>query len=249
MGLIIFDGDDTLWDTSSIFYNAQLGALENINKLVGEFDPVEEFNTLRKFDDLLIQVNDKPEYDFTMLFLSLIKYYREKKEPESIISDSVKIMKNKRRHSDLIKAININKKFIVDLNKKPSLYQNSISTLKKSREKGHIIILISEGNPSRIRKILDHYKLEDLFDHIHMFRKNPESYIEIVSRYISKYSLKDNEIFVVGDLLDRDVYYGNMIPATTFYKPGGYKPNQKPKNNLEKPDYKIKDISEILSII
>lgn len=249
MSLIIFDGDDTLWDTSSIFVTAQLLALEKISKLCGNIDPNEEYKTLRMFDDRLIQLNNKSEYDFTMLFLSLIKHYKENKDINSTIKKSIKIIKSTEPNMDKEESGKINNDFLINLKIIPRLYPDTIYTLEKTIEKGFINILISEGGEERIKQVLNYYNLWDFFNNAYMFRKNPESYKKIVSDLINLYSIKNNEIIVVGDLLDRDIYYGNMVNATTIHKPGGYKPNQKPKNKFEFPDYTIKNISDLLSII
>jgi len=249
MSLIIFDGDDTLWDTSSIFHNAQLQALEKINKLCGNIDPNKEFKILRTFDDRLIKLNNKSEYDFTALFLSLIKYYNEKTDIDSTIKNSIKILKNTDHDMDKEDAVKINKAFLLYLKKIPTLYSDTIYTLKMTKEKGFINILMSEGGEERIKQVLDHHALWDYFNNAYMFRKNPTSYKEIVSDLVKLHSVKNTEIIVVGDLLDRDIYFGNIVNATTIHKPGGYKPNQKPQNNDEFPDYTIKKLSDILSII
>ena len=108
---------------------------------------------------------------------------------------------------------------------------------------------MSEGGEGSIKQVLDYYRLWDYFSSSYMFRKNPETYKKIVSDLLQLHSLKDNEIIVVGDLLDRDIYYGNIVNATTIHKPGGYKQNQIPQNKYEIPDYTINKISDLFSII
>ncbi|MGA2784694.1 MAG: HAD hydrolase-like protein [Candidatus Bathyarchaeia archaeon] len=63
-------------------------------------------------------------------------------------------------------------------------------------------------------------------------------------------SRRSSAIFVVvGDLLDRDIRIGNRIGAITVLRLGGYKPNQNPSDKMEKPDYVISEIPELLRIV
>jgi len=249
MRLLIYDGDDTLWGTSDIFYYAQIQALTEINEIVKNIVPENEFRTLQKFDDRLIQLNKKPEYDFTQLFISLLLHYENRDPINQAISKSRDLLK--RDTVDLTKdrAAKINDNFVKNLLKIPDLYSGTINTLKTSKEWGYYIILISEGNEKRINKILTHYDLEDYFEKIYLFRKDTQKYLDIIDELAFQNTEEQMKIVVIGDLLDRDIFFGNQIGATTIYKPGGYKPNQKPQNEHEKPDYTINQISDCIPIL
>ena len=108
---------------------------------------------------------------------------------------------------------------------------------------------MSEGKEERINKILDYYHLRGYFKHTYMFRKDSVLFRQIILELVNTFSITTDEIIVVGDLLDRDIYHGNLVSATTIHKPGGYKPNQEPQNEYEIPNYVISKISDLISII
>lgn len=252
MCIIIFDGDNTLWDTNAIFTDAQLAVLEELRNSGLDIDPKEEFNNLRLFDDMLIKKYQKYEYNFKVLSFALYLYYKNKSSKEEAIQIAYDIFKEGKKEDDLDVAEKCYEAFKNKLIQIPSLFPNVKKTLKYLKDIKCFLILLSEGKKERLLKIIDYHDLEQFFDHVSTERKSIEIFNKLISKYseMLKYSRNcPRKVIVVGDMLEREILIGNIIGAITIYKPGGYKPNQKPKNKMETPNYKIIEISEIIDLI
>lgn len=248
MSIIIFDGDNTLWDTNKIFTNAQLAILKKLTEYSIDIDPVEEFSTLREFDDMLIKKNNTYEYDFRSLPHALYNHYKNGMDKKEAIDSSYKLFKDN-KHDDVVEiAEKCYGVFKNEMKKTPKLFYNIHSTLTELKNKGHILILSSEGKNERIMRILKEHKLDDIFYQISTDKKSKEIFDALIKK-TTKISKNKDQVVVVGDMLKREIFIGNSSGATTIFKPGGYKPNQKPNNYLEKPDYTIQCFHELLTII
>ncbi|MHA1409300.1 MAG: HAD family hydrolase [Candidatus Odinarchaeia archaeon] len=243
MSVIIFDGDNTLWGTNKVFTDAQVGSLKDIKELGFDINPFYEFKKLREIDDEFIKIYKKHEYDFTLLFLSLIIHYKDEQLIKKAIKKSIELYNADNKNKDLLNAKKIAYKFVKNVNKLPVLYDGTLETLEYMKKIKFKNIFLSEGNQDRINKIFNKYDLIKYFDEIYFIKKNPEFYYNIKNKY------QDYKIFTVGDLLDRDVYYGNLIGAISIYFNSDYKPNQNPSNKYESPNYEIQKINEIIPII
>lgn len=252
--ILIVDGDNTLWDTNAIFETAQLNMLRCLDKEVSNIDPKTEFLKLREFDDILVKHYKKHEYNFSVLALALYLFFKGAKRDEAI-SRACKVFENKLNVGEIEIAIKCSNIFKNDLKKFPPLFKNVKETLNVLKEYGCILILSSEGNKERVREIIKYYSFEEYFDYIVNERKSFEQFKEAKnigikmwgSRYLGNETIP--KIIVIGDLLDRDIRFGNQIGAITIYKPGGYKGHQISRDKDEIPNYEIKNIGEVIDIL
>jgi len=252
--ILIIDGDNTLWDTNAVFKNAQLNMLNCLRKEIPKIDPETEFFRLRDFDDILIKHYNKHEYDFSVLALSLYLYYKGSEKHEAI-QKAFETFEKKLHVEGMDFTMKCGNKFKEDLRKVPPLFKGAEETLEILKKHACVIILSSEGDKNRVRKIIQYYSMERYFDHILNGRKSVEQFKEakkIGIKIWRENHPEDREIpktIVIGDLLDRDILFGNQIDAVTVYKPSGYKGHEIPKNENEKPNYEINEIDEIIGIL
>ena len=249
MCIIIFDGDNTLWDTNAVFTEAQLAILEELRRFGVNIVPKDEFDKLRLIDDMLIKKYQKHEYNFRVLCFALYLHYKNKLSEEEAMQMAYDIFEKNMKYEGLDIADKCYDVFNKKLKQIPSLFDNVKKTLKYLKAVKCVLILSSEGKKYRIMKILDEYDLKQFFVHISTEEKSIETFKKIISK-ISKYQETcSKKVFVVGDILEREIFMGNKIGAITIYKPSYYKPNQKPKNKMEIPNYKIKEIGDIKNIV
>jgi len=250
--IIIFDGDNTLWDANAVFTEAQLAILEELRNYGLDIDPKKEFSNLRLFDNMLIKKYQKYEYNFRVLPFALYLYYKNKSSEKKAIQMAYDIFEEGRKEDGLDVADKCYESFKNKLTQTPSLFPNVIKTLKYLKDLNCFFILSSEGKKERVMKIIKHYNLEQFFNYISTEKKSIQTFQKLISKgsEMLTYSMTcSRKVIVVGDMLEREILFGNIIGAITIYKPGGYKPNQKPKNKMEIPDYEIKEISEINDLI
>ncbi len=73
-----------------------------------------------------------------------------------------------------------------------------------------------------------------------------------IDAFIKAFSVLRGEeltLYVVGDLLERDVKPGNLIGAVTIYKPGPYKGVELPGDKDETPSVIAKSMNEVVRAI
>src|SRR5690349_5120340 len=73
--VLVFDADNTLWDTDSVFRAAQLAVLSTLAEAGIISDPYSQLGTLRTVDQELIRQLGRAEYDFSLLPTALIAFY------------------------------------------------------------------------------------------------------------------------------------------------------------------------------
>jgi len=249
MCIVIFDGDNTLWNTNAVFTEAQLGILEELRSFGFNIVPKDEFDKLRLIDDMLIKKYKKHEYNFRVLCFALYLVYKNKLSEEEAMQMAYDIFDKNIKYEDLDLAEKCYDVFKNKLKQIPSLFNNVKKTLKYLNDLKCVLILSSEGKKDRIMKILDEYDMEQFFVHVSTEEKSIETFKKIISKMSKYQGTCSKKVFVVGDILEREIFIGNKIGAITIYKPSYYKPNQKPKNKMEIPHYKIKELSEIKNII
>jgi FMN phosphatase YigB (HAD superfamily) len=54
---------------------------------------------------------------------------------------------------------------------------------------------------------------------------------------------------MIGDSLHRDIKPGNLTGFITVYKPSPYKGDEKPKDPKEEPNYRIRDLGDLIPIL
>src|SRR5207253_5507680 len=73
--VVVFDADNTLWDTDSVFRSAQLALLQRFADAGLIHDVETELQTLRRLDAELGEQYGRAEYDFRVLIAALAKLY------------------------------------------------------------------------------------------------------------------------------------------------------------------------------
>src|SRR2546428_7148563 len=74
--VVIFDGDNTLWDTNMVFTRAQKSILNGLAKCGYPTDPDRDFALLRRIDDSLVRACGKHEYDPSLLAYNLLQHFK-----------------------------------------------------------------------------------------------------------------------------------------------------------------------------
>jgi len=251
--IILLDGDNTLWDTNEIFTKAQLKLLEGLENRNLDIDPEIEFKTLRNFDDVLIKKFKTPEYDFRVLALALYLFYNHWNKDDAI-DEAIRVLKNDKKIRGKRIADKCYEAFKKEMKEHPPLFEGAKDALSILKKWNGALILLSEGNAGRIERIVNHHKIGKYFDLIFSGEKSLKKFNEAVKEGRKILRRKDPktskfDVIVIGDLLDKDILFGNRIGAITIHKPGGYKPHQKPTNKMEVPKYTAKDFSEIINIL
>ena len=131
--VLIFDADNTIWDTDAVFRKAQLALLKVFAKANLIARPNLELKVLRDLDMALAKRLGHAEYDFKLLAAALAYYYSQK----STILDAVDVACV---HPDLISNLELTeiieeayKVFQKELKRVPPFYPETIPVLSAIR--------------------------------------------------------------------------------------------------------------------
>ncbi len=113
---------------------------------------------------------------------------------------------------------------------------------------GFLKILVSRGGPSIQNKKVEVLGIGKYFDEIIVCATHEEKkgLFETIAR---KYKAKKWDVFIVGDRIDTEIRYGNMLGFTTILlKHGKYK-DLKPKDEFEIPTFTITNLKPVVDIV
>lgn len=103
-------------------------------------------------------------------------------------------------------------------------------------------ILLSCGKPETQNKKIDVLKIRSYFAEIHITSTQEEK--KTILEQIAK-RIGTKNILVVGDRIDSEIRFGNMLGITTVRLLHGKYKDLKPKDDFEIPSFTIKKLSEV----
>lgn len=254
--ILVFDADNTLWDTDSIFRLAQLSLLEKLAKYNLVTEPESRLDILRKLDRKLFNEMGRFEYNFKVLALALIYYCYHSFSVDNSVYQAIADIKED-KNSEFNAAINdAYNAFQEGLKKIPKLYPDTEDTLQsfsplRSKKNVLVTILLSEGEPRRLKRILKDQKIcSNLFDEIVVKKEKNREIFENAKRmglkyFTNKREMENTLLIAVGDSLKRDIKFGNQAGFITVYKPSPFMGKEEPCELDEKPCYTIQTLKEL----
>ena len=253
--LLIFDADNTLWDTNAVFREAQLALLRPFAEHVPNLSPEEEFVTLREIDRLLFQRLGKFEYDFRILATAIAHFHLQGLSVEDAVCGAMEGTDGALSPSDIALVDQAHQDYSVALQVIPPLLPDTRHVLQTLREKrslqdGLALTLFSEGDPDRLERILMAHGFAgtNVFDATHIGPKSKESFTrfqEIGQGFLNLTNGSSSQTVVIGDSLKREIKCGNQIGATTVYIPAGFMGAELPTVDDEKPAYTLSRLGEL----
>lgn len=226
-----------------------------IEVIKGSTPSDDDLKILRNMDSILIKKKKKHLYPFKILALSLWFYFHEKLPVKESVQRSEDIYAGKSKNltkkmkNDLIlaeKAAEMHDEILQ--NTPATLFDNVKDVLQTLKNREVKMVLLTEGNKLMQEQTLETHDLQKFFDDIVVCtEKNEHCFLEIKNNW-KKINGYNTTIYVVGDGIERDIEPGNRIGAITIWKPGNFNPGT-PGEGLKKPDFVVKDIRNVLSIV
>jgi FMN phosphatase YigB (HAD superfamily) len=129
------------------------------------------------------------------------------------------------------------------------IFPGTIKLLKTLKNKKITLILISTGNKVIQKKKIKLLKIEHFFDDM-LFCKQPNKKIDLFKKILKKYPIRNKRnIFVIGDRIDREIMFGNILGCTTVRLFRGKWKKLKPENLYQIPMFTIKSIKEFTNFL
>jgi uncharacterized cofD-like protein len=222
---VFFDLDDTLFDCSG-------SLIENARK-----------RAARAMVEAGLPVSDKRAYEMQ------ISFYKKFGPMENIFDrmcESLGCTKDERRK--IVKAGY--RAYNSDQVENIKLFKDAISTLRKLGKKGIKLVLITSGIYERQLKKIKVLGLENEFDlvFVHDIEKDPSKYNKFV-RAMKTLGLRPRNIIAIGDKVSSEIRMANRLGMISVRILKGRFSGIKPRNDLEVPDYVVRNLAGLFPLI
>ena len=109
-------------------------------------------------------------------------------------------------------------------------------------------ILVSRGDKKTQQEKIKLLGIKRYFSEVFLCSL-PEEKKEFFSAILKKYNTAANDVWVVGDRIDVEIRYGNMLGMHTVHFHHGKHKDLKPQDSFDKPMHTIKKLSELCRLI
>lgn len=126
---------------------------------------------------------------------------------------------------------------------KREFVEDAIEVLKILRRTNKIVLYTSREGDKNRENILINNGIYDYFDEVYLVESKKAEDLE---RIALELKFDKNEVLVVGDRVQGEIFLGNKVKfKTVWFKNGKYE-NVHPENKNEKPNYLIYGLKELL---
>lgn len=257
--VLIFDADNTLWDTNAVFHAAHvamLGVFEEAQLLSNARDQVVH---LRAIDRALMKHYDRHEYDFKTLVAAVAHHFAR-----GLSIDDAATYAALHGEADFDVNMRVLMQNAYDLHigtlaELPPLFPGVMEILShfettRARPPHVAIVMFSEGHPERLKQTIAGHALGQVsyFNEIVMEKKDVQSFKRVGAlgcRCLPDAARRDVTTVVIGDSMQRDIRYANEAGFTTVYIPSPFQGVEIPQCDIEQPDFQIESLLELPSVM
>jgi putative hydrolase of the HAD superfamily len=256
--VIIFDADNTLWDTNAVFVAAQTALLRTLQREGLLDDPAHQLPALRRLDNALVTRLGSAEYDFRTLTMAMALKFRHGVAEDEAIE---RVIAGEERNGS-VRAIaeRAHAALIAGLEKLPVLLPYAAETLAVIRRaRGPdcrlVTLVFSEGHEPRLRRAIEAHTtaLDGLVDDYVIAPKSAQSFAATRDRGLRLLGeVRDPKSILsvmVGDSLKRDIKFANQAGFVTVYVPAAYKGHETPSEPDEQPYATIADLRQLPAVL
>jgi len=234
--LLFSDADNTLWDTNSVYAQAQLRLLEDVESYVGkQFQSKDRLGFVRAIDQTIAGKHPSGlRYPAILLTAALIREaIGEHPDGFGAISREDEHYEVARQfEQDLVARVRGNI---------PELREGVAEALHELSATGTRIVVFTEGDEARCRSLLQHHRIAEFISDLKSARKSVDEYLKMGSNSYES-------IFMVGDQLDVDIAFAKSAGFTTIYFPSGFAPEWT-EGLANEADFTIKTYRQIPSLL
>ena len=255
---ILFDADNTLWDTNAVFIDAQLAMLRVLSEGGVLDDPERALPTLRAIDMALVEHVGRFEYDVHQLAQAVIVHFETDLQGDALMEALSRSSSPTPGRDALARAAG--RVYLDGLQRVPPVLPDTIEILRllhAARQLGAPLVtaVLSEGDPERLERVFNAYHVDigALFDEIivgHKSRLAFERARTALVELLPPAADQSETLFViVGDALTRDIKFGKQAGFVTVYIPSSFKGVEEPRAEDEVADFTIERMGELPPIL
>lgn len=109
-------------------------------------------------------------------------------------------------------------------------------------------ILVTQGERATQEKKIDTLKIQRYFAEMYVCQNKVDK-LDCFKKILEKYKINNpKKVFVIGDRIDSEIKYGNILGMTTVYLNRGKYAALKPKDEKEIPNFKIQSLEELITL-
>jgi putative hydrolase of the HAD superfamily len=241
---IFVDADNTLWDTDSVFANAQLELLGNVERASGRQAAAEDrLAFIRSVDQALAE-----------------RHHAGLRYPPHLLARGIELVLEHGHAADDAARLawrgrpdyaldqddveRIEATYFQDIAKQPALRAGVADGLKKLHAAGHTLLVVSEGRKAKIETIAEQLGVLKCFDRVIEGIKSAVLY-----RRILRLAGMPKRAFMIGDQLDRDIIPAKAAGLETIYFPGGFRPRWSLNTSDTQADHVIETFASVPDIV
>ena len=240
--LLVTDADNTLWDTNSIYAEAQLCLLAGIEEVVGQACQTKERLAFVRQLDQGLALKHELHLRYPIAHLAsaveraLLGYPTEQAIETALrLEDASSVAQRFDRHLDRFEER--------VRNCTPPLRQGVTNFFRQFDTSTLVLIVATETDSRRCTSVLQHHGLTRYVQDVVSGMKTPMFYGDLSARYPATIR------FSVGDQLDRDIAPAKQAKFTTVYFPSEFIPLWSPTVKSVSPDYEFSSFVDLGSII
>jgi len=215
--VVLTDADNTLWDTDSVFSDAQLRLLSSVEKMTAEpYTKDDRLEFVRRYDQALAAIHHAHlKYPPTLLVraLEMALHGTDPSTAATVVCRG--------GHSSSLEQSAIDlavEEYFAMLGRLPKLLPMVRDGLEQLRQAGILPYVLTEGKIEKQKKILLHYSLTDLVSGIFEVTKDRAQFERLRLRF------SPAEVVIIGDQIDRDVIPAKAAGCSTVLVPGRFRP-------------------------
>ena len=234
------DADNTLWDTDSVFAEAQLSLLSKLESTTGiEVAEGDKLNYIRQIDQEIARLHGFDLKYPVEILVRAVEVSLLGEDPRTAAKIAVESQFD-------IATLDIYgsyaKWFLEEIsNNVPKLRPGVKEGLRKIADQFGKIVIFTEGRERTCWSNLKYHGVDAFVEDVILCKKGVEFYTSFVERNKHAYL----KFIMIGDQLDRDIVYAKAAGFVTIYFPGGFLPYWVDISDKHSFDYEIINFLEV----
>lgn len=237
--LILTDADNTLWDTNSVYRDAQLEYFDEITRIVGTKAQIPDKLAYLRNIDQGIASKHKDHFRYPPILLAEELYRSLNNDFGGERSNAVALSKDVA--ALLTRAANTFGSRVATT--VPALREGVAKGLSELQKLGARVVVVTEGPAERCDNLLRTHAIRDaVADVVHVARKNVVAFKQISDQSFTGPKL------AIGDQVEKDLYPAKEAGFKTVFFPSDLKFKWSGTVNESFVDYRIQSYLDVVSI-